>query len=283
MTGLDWYDPCHIPACRVHIRARLASGVEADVVGHISHGTRVWYLLDGRALRPLTAPIRSWQPLAEAWTWPHGVAPPPLLDELEPVASQALATAMERAREGPAEPVAGPGAGPGEASGQWWRDLDRVRYEPPGAVSPAHGEARLMRALATDRSIRLDLPSRRSHAAALAELRQGLADVLRDSPEVDWVPPLRPLPRDVRDYLTAMAWLVEVDPDRRQLRILLARARTPAVSWQFVGDMHGLSGARVAQIYAATVAEAVEAANGGLPRTRQRLAAIQERNREARR
>jgi hypothetical protein len=40
---------------------------------------------------------------------------------------------------------------------QWWRDVASVRYEPLGGVSREHGEARIMRALIVEHSIRMDL------------------------------------------------------------------------------------------------------------------------------
>lgn len=140
-----------------------------------------------------------------------------------------------------------------------------------------------MRAIAMDRSIRMARPLNRSQLVDLDELRQALAGLRQEIPEVDWVPPLRLFPQDDRDYLTAMGWLVEVAPTRRQMRVLLARARTPPVTYEFVGDMLRISAARAHQTYETTVARAIEAANGNRPRSRQRLLAIQERNREARR
>ena len=279
MPSLDWFAPEHIPACRVYIRARLVDGATATVVGSYGlDGERRWHILNGRALRPMASPIRAWQPLSEAWTWPYGIVPPALASELAGVAAEDLSAAMEEDR---AALATAPVAAPAEQCGQWWRDADLVRYEPPGSVTPVHGEARLMRAIAMDRSIRMDMPAHKSQAAALADLRQSLADVLRATPELDWMPQLQPLPQDERDYLTAMGWLVEIGPDRRQMRILLARARTPPVTHEFVGDMLRVSAQRVAQIYATTVAHTVEAANSMAWRTRQRLAVIQERNREA--
>jgi len=276
MTSPDWYAPEHAPLCKLRVRARLHDGREVVVAGDVSRGQHRWYMAEGHALAPLPRGIRCWQPLSEAWTWPRGFIPPALAGELgDDVA--ALAKVMEADRERP-----GLAARDSAPRGQWWRDADLVKYEPQGEVTPSHGEARLMRALALDRSMPMGAPSDGSHAAALVDLRQSLADVLREEPDVDWVPTLRSLPQDERDYLTAMGWLVELSPGRRELRILLARARTPPVTWLWIGDRASVSPQRAEQIFGSTVASVVAAANGSMPRTRQRLSALQRRNREAR-
>jgi hypothetical protein len=174
--------------------------------------------------------------------------------------------------------------------GQWWRDIDLVKYEEPGRVSATHGEARLMRAIAMDRSVSMDGP-RRMRSTALDDLCQSVEDVLRaallevlhgeQGPK--YSPPLRCLPQDDKDYLTAMGWLVEASPNQSQMLVLMARAATPPVTYEFIGNLIRTSAARAQQIYEATVARAVAAANGSMPRSRQRVAAVQERNREARR
>lgn len=163
--------------------------------------------------------------------------------------------------------------------------MTRVVYEPQGSVTREQGEARVMRALILERSIRIrmDLAPYRTNAAVLAQLKTTLADVLREQPEGDWVPPLEPQPQDWRDFEIAMGWLVEVMPSKREMMILRARMQSPPATWRQIGDEINRTGARARQIYDDAIDALVAAANRQPRRAMARLGELKARNREAKR
>lgn len=302
----EWYGVEYLP--RGRLRIRIWPGIEAvtDGVPDI-HGRVRWYEVKARKLEPLATPVRAWQPLTQAWTWPadepdplpptvlarleapdapHG--PPPVTPAATPgtrgrqvrdAEAAALASAMEDDREAAHARRRLP---PPDTEPQWWRDATLVRYEPRGAVSLRHGEARLMRALVAERAIRVGIAPIKSSAAALVPLQ--LLSELWAAPATEaWVAPVHPLPQDWSDYLTVMGWLLEANPSRQALRVLRARSRIPSYNWMQIGDAIDRDWTRARQIYGATVASVVRAANRRPRRAVQRLREIQERNREARR
>lgn len=268
--GNQWYAPRHIPSCRVRILARLADGQSLPVVGSFDRqGMRRWHLLAGRTLRPLISEIRAWQPLSKGWTWPNGLVPPPL-DDTDAALSLGLSERL----------LAEPYRGLDEP--QWWRDGTLITYEAMGKISPRHGEARIMRALVLERSIRMDMASYTTNGAALARMKMSLADVLAEEPDADWVPPLMPLEQDHRDYLTVMGWLIEVMPSAREMRILRDRMGSPPRSWVQIGDRISRDASRARQLYQGAIADLVVAGNRRPRRSPARLSELQKRNREAR-
>ena len=282
----DWFGVEHLP--RGRLRIRIWPGVEAVTDGVADYSGKVkWYEVRGRDLKPLAAPVQAWQPLSQRF-WP-GREPLPLptstlarLAAPDTYDAAGAGAEMERDRE---EARAHHGLPAPEPLPQWWRDADLVRYETRGTVTARHGEARLMRALVTDRSIRVGMTPMRSGMAALAPM-EILSEILSaDPPERsthDWVPQVQPLPQDWADYLTAMAWLVEISPSLRAMRVLRARARMPPASWATIGDAIGRDWTRARHVYEATVAQVVLAANCRPRRSVARLKALQARNRRAR-
>lgn len=282
----EWFGVEHLP--RGRLRIRVWPGIEAVTDGIPDYTGKVrWFEVRGRDLKPLQVPVRAFQPMSQKF-W-QGREPLPLptstLAKLEAPDTFDVTLAgaeMERDRE---EARAHHGLPAPEPLPQWWRDADLVKYEARGTVSARHGEARLMRALVTDRAIRVGMTPMKSGMAALAPM-EILSELLSadppEPPPPDWVPQLRPLPQDWADYLTAMAWLVEAGPSRQAMRILRARARMPPASWATIGDAIGKDWTRARQVYEATVAKVVTAANGRPRRSAARLKALQARNRRAR-
>ena len=285
----DWFNLLHLPAGTVRVRVRWP-GYEVPAVSTVdAKGRRHWHELRGRELVPLKARPEAWQPMAAAWIWPNNEAPQPLpimvmgsVVSIGKVAFNAAAAAeeMERDREearGRRDPA------PAEDGGQWWRDVARVAYEPQGNVSREHGEARIMRALILERSIRMDGSRYRTNAAVLAALKITLADVLADHPGADWVPPLVAMPEDHKDFEIVMGWLVELMPSRREIFVLRARMLSPPATWVQIGDEIRRTEVRAKQVYDETIDALVEAGNREPRRALARRAELQERNREAKR
>jgi|GEM_PF-3799489 len=104
---------------------------------------------------------------------------------------------------------------------------EAIPYNPPGAIARAECEARLLRALKTDR--------------ALPDTDRLKLAVRTNWPETgyapgDWPPEIslrwRPFPEDVSDYLVAMAWFARLEPfDRR-----LVRLRALGRSFRAIGE-----------------------------------------------
>jgi len=289
MESLDWYDLDHLPAGTVRVRVRWDCYVVEAVATTDKKGRRHWHELRGRELVPLRPLPQAWHPLTADWKWPNNQDPEPMpVSVIGSVSSiggasfdaAAAAEEMERDRE---EARSRSDASPAEDGGQWWRDVARIVYEPMGNVSREYGEARIMRALIIERSIRMDLARYRTNAAVLAALKLSLADVLAEAPSVDWVPPVTPMPEDWRDFETVMGWLVEVLPSRREMLVLRARMLSPPATWRQIGDEIGRTSARARQIYSAAIDELVGAANRQPRRAKARLAELKERNREAKR
>lgn len=166
---------------------------------------------------------------------------------------------------------------------QWWRDPSLITYEPMGQVSHLQCEARVMRALITDRYQRLDLRPIRTNSARLADMKRSLLDLLEEAPDDDWVPPVKPIRQDYSDYLTVMSWLTEVDCTWRELTALQRRAQSPPWSWRSIGDFIDRSGQGAKNLYLRTIHDITIIANRPLTRGPEKLLALQARNLAAKR
>lgn len=286
----NWYPLSLLPRCRVHCRFRWPGYVVLGAATIDGKGQRSFYEIRGRELVPIEATIDAWQPLCPERFWPLGTAPEPLPIRVLPtlaVIGGVSFSAAEAAAEMEADREAAR-ANPGQdaepdSPGQWWRDVARVVYQPMGEITLEHGEARIMRALILERSIRMDMARYRTNAAVLADLKTTLADILNEHPGEDWVPPVQPLPPDHADFETVMGWMVEVMPSRREVIVLRGRMQSPPASWVDLADVIGRTAPRARQIYRETIAGLVAAGNRPKRRALARLAELQERNREAKR
>jgi hypothetical protein len=178
-----------------------------------------------------------------------------------------------------------PTHGTGGARGaivQWWRDVTRVVYEPMGAVSREHGEARIMRHLILERSLPTDIRRQRSNAAVLADLKLTWVDVYGEqSRGDDWVPPLVPTPHDWADFDVVMGWFSEVAPRDREMVVLRARMLSPPRTWLAIGNEINRSWQRAQQIYRETICSLVAAGNRPRLRAEERIVEVRNRNKLA--
>ena len=159
-----------------------------------------------------------------------------------------------------------------------------VKYEPMGSVSASMGEARIMRHLAVERSMPMDMRRQRTNAAILADLKRSWADVYGDqAPGSDWSPPLVAVDADWRDFETVMGWLVEVMPSKRELFVMRCRMLSPPATWVQIGDEIRRDGKSAKRMYDRSIRDLVAAANRRPRRARQRLAELKARNRGAQR
>jgi len=284
----DWFSLAVLPAGRLQVRLRWGAYVVHAASDVDKQGRRHFHEIVGRELRPIDATPDAWQPIVpDKWVWPNGKAFEPLPVHVRPqmasigMAFDAASAAAEM--EADRDVARSSRASALNDAPQWWRDVARVVYAPMGAISREHGEARIMRALILERSIRLDLRPYQTNAAVLAALKVTLADVLAETPAADWVPPLVAQPEDWRDFETVMGWFVEVMPGRREMRCLRGRMQSPPATWVQIGDEIGRTEARARQLYDEAINALVGAANRPPRVAKARLAALRERNREAKR
>lgn len=195
----------------------------------------------------MVASPEAWQPENPVkWLWPNGRQPLPLpvlvhpamtaiggIEFDEVLAAREMEEWREAARTRPAEEAEDAAI---VASGQWWRDVSRVIYEPPGAVSLDMVEARVIRHLILERALPLDLKRIKSNAAVLADLKRSWADVYgAEADGDDWAPAVAIVDADWRDFDVVLGWLVEAAIAERELVVLRAKMGTPPATWRRSG------------------------------------------------
>lgn len=285
-----WYSLDDLPAGRLRVRVRWPGYAVLAASEVDKRGVRHWHEIVGTELRRITAPIAAWQPDdATRWRWPNGIEPPPLPVAVAPSLAvingmdfdaASAAAEMEEWREAARARTDDCAVRDGLP---WWRDVTRIAYEPMGFVSLDHGEARIMRHLILEQSLRLDLRRRKTNAAVLADMKRTWADIYgAESRGDDWAPPLVPQPHDWADFDVVMGWFAEVSPSARELTVLRGRMLAPPVTWRGLGDEIGRSWQRAQQIYNGSIDDLVAAANRPRWRGEARIAAVRERNRLAR-
>lgn len=288
-----WYSPDDLPDGRLHVRCWwMAHGtprlLDAVRVWMSREKSYQWYTQTNRGDIVLIPPRGAegdawgdepvcWQPISDAWTWPNGAEPVPVGVHVVPRMSSIgmrFSAVEDAAGEGDAE--SGDEAGPDV----WWRDATQIRYERPGEMSPRMVEGRLMRALAHCGALnpRLHVTTTATLMAALADH----ADLAARAAEAHFAR-FVPLPQDLQDFTTAMAWFAALNPpdargprwrpwslNRRQ-RVLHYRSMNRPISFADIG--HEISSAdqkrrgrpitrhRVMQIYAEAIASAHRVAN----------------------
>lgn len=308
-----WYPITpHHPAPLVQVRGivEFVGGVQGtyDAQIIISRGrpphADVWASwTKGRAtiLPPRAKPL-CWQPQdPEKWQAP---LPEPLstaTDRLwysklsfgvvEEAEAAELAQEMERdrndARRGPVH------SAPPREPMQWWRDADKIKYEPRGQISPRMAEGRVMRAVAlcghssgmygqgTGMSLRA-----RSILASMATSASP-----EDYATSDYVPRLRALPGDHSDFPIAMSWFTALNTMplpasdskaawvfNREQEALAFRSFNIPLSYAEIGNQWGVSGETARQTYISAIDMVHRLANGVVPVVVDHMAELRKRN-----
>jgi hypothetical protein len=115
-----------------------------------------------------------------------------------------------------------PGSRPEAPRARWWENPSAITYSPPGAISRREAEGRVMRAIAcfvwggagngVQRALLRDYDE-----ATVRDIAE------REAASASGIVPLRPLPADIADELTATGWLpVLARPHRAALRLMAA-------------------------------------------------------------
>ena len=159
----------------------------------------------------------------------------------------------------------------------WWLDPAAITYSPPGEISRAEAEGRVMRAVScagVDRAALGMGPD--LTGAVLADLMDAIDAALGagdDSALPAIVERFQPLPADHGDWLVAMAWFSVLNPPeewhgRRQAwalnqrqRLLIWRSGTQPYSWTVIAGEINRSKTRARQLYEDAIDKVSRAAN----------------------
>jgi len=276
-----------------------------------------WLPREGWSLEP-----QEWQPLdARMWTWPKGTPVPQPIERqvsermwsatmrftaVDDAEAADLAAEMERdrnlARSGGAAAGEAHAGGMAEPQQQWWFDPHLVTYSRPGHITEREAEGRLMRAFAAERWVRVERPTCNTFGGILANLARTVPLSPAELAAADPLP-IRdePTGRDRDDMLTALSWLkglptswfAENAGDGRVHwagpydDVLRQRSMQPPRSWREIGRVLKVSHEQARQMYAQALALVTDSANGRTTtaalRRAERLAAVQEGNRMAKR
>lgn len=237
-TEPDWFSITHLPE-RQRVLMRNGASEFMGWMALSRRGRPIFYRVgrDGRAeqLEAHAAPS-LWRP-QNAATWPWEL---PERAVVQPEPAPPLPPPSQR-RKGIKLHLAG------ELPLPW-----AIEYAPAGKITLEHCEARLLRALKTDRF----LPDRER-----AQMRVRVYG-LETAPEPgDWPKGIElrwaPFPEDSQDYLVAMRWYAVLDKRERTL------VRERAMGWSFLrmGDERGRSDEWARQQYIGALTRAWRTSN----------------------
>lgn len=305
----QWYRLADMaPPYNVHVNLQF-DGRQFKAVRGVHKGRDVWAeVMRGGALRSVALPVGAavvWQPLhPEKWRLP---LPEPIIgstvtgmtrttQSFGAVEAALAAEEMEADREALR---AGGEIETDDPMRRWWTDLSNIRYEPKGAVTRRMAEGRVMRALADCGAGHGLSLSNMTPSDVLASLSEAAMRALAGADGTHWLVRFKPLSSDTSDFLEAMGWWTALNPPElwaakrrpwsysRAQRALFWRAIDQPLTWSEIGYRFRLSGRRAQQIYEEAVDKCHRVANGLSPVPRRNpvdhIAALRERNREARR
>lgn len=156
----------------------------------------------------------------------------------------------------------------------WWRDIDNITYEPPGAVTEKMAEGRVLRAVAMCGHGRDMTVAYRSFSGLLADMAPSVDDARFYA---DYIPRLTPLRADKTDFPEAMRWFTALNPKglptatsradwslAREQEVLIYRSHNKPLSFAVIGGLWEMTGAGVRQLYARAIQAVTRVANGGV-------------------
>lgn len=296
------------PPYNVHVHVQF-DGRQFKAVRGVHKGREVWAeVVRGGGLRSVSLPVGGgvlWQPLSpDKWRLP---LPEPIVASTVTGMTRTTQTftAVDAALAG-AEMEADRDAlrAGGEVEiddpmRRWWADLSLIRYEPKGEVTRRMAEGRVLRALADCGAGQEIAPVGGRADDALAALSDAAKRALAGDDATHWLVKFKPLASDNSDFLEAMRWWTALNPPElwaarrkpwtfsRSQRALFWRAIDQPLTWSEIGFRFKLSARRAQQVYEGAIDKCHRVANGKSPVPHRNpvdhIAALQERNREARR
>ena len=245
---------------------------------------------------PLPAPAYVEPAACEAHSKPRMWSARQSFQAVDDAEASDLAREMEQTRGAAGSRYGEPVAGTAECEPperQWWLDPHQVTYSAPGAITPREVEGRVMRALKTERWVRVDWPTAKTFGGVLAKMAKtipltpeelALQDPIDSEDE--------PTGRDWDDFLlVTTGWLKALTHGGKRFHkaegVLRLRSRTPALSWRRIAALDGRSHETVRQLFQQAIEELTRAANGeatlGSSRAQELLETVQAGNLAARR
>lgn len=308
-TSSLWYRLADMaPPYNVHVHVQF-EGRQIKAVRGVHKGRDVWAeVMRGGGLRTVVLPVAAsvvWQPLSpEKWRLP---LPEPIVGSIvtgmtRTTQSFTAVDAALAAEEMEADRDAIRAGGEIETDDpmrRWWADLSAIRYEPKGEVSRRMVEGRVMRALADCGAGQAPVAGGVAATDALAALSDAARRALAADDGSHWLVRFKPLVSDNSDFLEAMRWWTALNPPElwaakrkpwtfsRAQRALFWRAIDEPLTWSEIGFRFKLSARRAQQVYETALDKCHRVANGRPPDRHRNpvdhIAALRERNREARR
>lgn len=254
ITGSDhtWYYTGDLDLDGVLVMFLLQTGGQGPGIKKwVRRGKRVVYRLWVGPNRyediPRWAEPDLWRPIRPE-NWPH-----PLPD---------LSAVVQHAPE-PVKPVASPRV-PVPVI-----DVAIRHYSPPGEISRAEAEIRMIRFIRTDRVQPWANPSGLVsgwNVGQISEWAKSLEEEKKDATR-DPTPRWEPTPRDITDSETVLKWFMALNPPglgRERINdlqeVIIWRAMEPTPSWPEIGELVGSSDA--ADLYRRAMNAVHRAANG---------------------
>jgi len=287
-----WYSIADLPAGRLRVRVMWQARVfEACRMVAEGRGMRLAWCLPPRAGAPVEwlprardaatwAPQpEAWQPLdAATWIWPNGREPEPLrgceprmwsatqrFGAVDDAEAADLAREMEHDRahfSGAADSRSTEASSDRSAAPtQWWHDPHAVTYSMPGMISTRETEGRFMRALLTERVVRVERPTANSFGSVLAKSIAQVPLTPKELAEQDPAPERwEPTGRDWDDMPVALDWRVALPDDVHQ--IVVQRSMQPPTPWAVIALSLGLRRDDLRALYDTAIERLADEANG---------------------
>lgn len=188
-----WFQPSDPPPFDLKVLGRRGRSQFPCVrILHRQRRCPVWGRLRGPRIQWLREPPEAWRPLDPSYAHPKPSRPPAAFLE-RMAALDAKPQAIETAVEARA----------------WWLDAGAVTYSPAGAITPREAEGRVMRALNTARTTKLERPGGPGlNADWIAKMvtKVEIETGIRERATY-WHDNFQPTPRDISDCPTAVGWV----------------------------------------------------------------------------
>lgn len=255
---VEWYSPNEPPNYDLPVLMRIGRRVvRGGLILHRKRRCPVWVQQHGRRMILMRAPPDAWRPVRPTPDARRTSKPSPAFE----AARERLSAVPAPAEAPPVDPRA------------WWLDPAEVRYSPPGAVTPRECEGRLMRALMTARTTKMENPrGPRSNSDWIAKMvaKFEIENGIRERPTY-WHDRHQPTARDISDCTVALGWMFggignirSDDIAYQMLEIISFRSYVPRKSYREISELKDMpkSPEKVARVYKAAMTLVLRAANG---------------------
>lgn len=217
-----WFPPDDPPPFDLRVIGRRGSQTFPCVrILHRERRCPVWGRVRKNRVQWLREPPEAWRPIDPGYV--HQAPKSPPASFLQRMA------ALDAAPQAVDQPIEGRA---------WWLDAGAITYSPPGSITPREAEGRVMRALVTARSTKLENPRGPgsnsdwiAKMVAKVEIETGVRERA-----TYWHDRWTPTPRDISDCTVVIGWIAPLSAYHPSLYdVLSLRSAIPAYSWPEVG------------------------------------------------